>query len=405
MSEDDKKKEFFIQEQIRKKPFYKRKEFQKIVQGLTLTMVFGASSGGVFAIVHPLALKYLKEPDKMVVESQETNAPETNTEAPHEKVIVEKELDLKEYERLYEQMAGVAEDTRKAIVTVTGITSELDLFNDVSESSSSAAGVVIGNSNDSMLILAESHTIEKAEDIKITFSDGSIADASLQALDEITDLAVLKVSFDELDISTKAIVQSAEFGKSGEVEIGDPIIAVGVDYISFGMVTSEPYLYICDGSYRKLNTDIIGKTENGGVLLNLEGQLVGILGPDSENSMTLNGVGISDIEYMVNTLANQKVMPYLGIVGREVTDALSEELSMPKGVIITRVEEESPAMKNGIQAADVISGMNGKTVESMQDYMKILDTLNPGDHLSVNLWRKGKEGYTETKVDITLAER
>ena len=59
---------------------------------------------------------------------------------------------------------------------------------------------------------------------------------------------------------TGAYVEAAEFADSGETKIGDPIIALSAGYVSFGMVTAQPYLYLCDGSYQRINTDIIGKT-------------------------------------------------------------------------------------------------------------------------------------------------
>ena len=241
----------------------------------------------------------------------------------------------------------------------------------------------------------------------MTFEDGYIADGWLQASDEISDLAVVKVFSRELGETTAAYVEAAEFADSGETKIGDPIIALSAGYVSFGMVTAQPYLYLCDGSYQRINTDIIGKNENGGILMNLDGQVVGILGPDTKNadSSTLNGVGISEIGGLVNALASRTSLPYFGILGKDVTDALSKELNMPKGVIVMQVEEGSPAMENGIQATDVITSLDGSEVESMQDYMAILRDRKPGDTISVSLWRKGKSEYKETKVNITLAKR
>ena len=61
MSEDEKKKDVFIQEQIRKKPFYKRKCFQRTVRGTVAIVLLGVSAGGTFAFVQPLALQYRKE--------------------------------------------------------------------------------------------------------------------------------------------------------------------------------------------------------------------------------------------------------------------------------------------------------------------------------------------------------
>lgn len=411
MSEDEKKKDFFIQEQIRKKPFYRRKSFRRTVRGVAVTVLFGVSAGGTFAFVQPFALQYMKEKDKMVVVGGETEtqtaaaeqAPET--EAPVETAA--QEPDLNDYEQFYTEMAAIADETRKSIVTVTGVTSELDLFNDVSESRSSTAGVIISKTEGTLLILTEKNTISDADSIKVTFEDGSLANGWIQASDEISDLAVVKVFSQELSETTADYVEAAEFANSGETKIGDPIIALSAGYVSFGMVTAQPYLYLCDGSYQRINTDIIGKNGNGGVLLNLDGQVVGVLGPDTKNgdSSTLNGVGISEIGGLVNALASRTSLPYFGIVGKNVTAALSKELNMPKGVIVMQVEEGSPAMENGIQATDVITALDGSEVESMRNYMNILRGKKPGDTISVSLWRKGKSEYKETKVNITLAKR
>ena len=410
MSEDEKKKDSFIQEQIRKKPFYRRKSFRRTVRGVAVTVIFGVSAGGTFAFVQPFALHYMKEKDKMVVvggeTESETAATERETAAPLEEAAAQKP-DLNDYEQFYTEMAAIADETKRSIVTVTGVTSELDLFNDVSESHSSTAGVIISKTEGTLLILTEKNTISDADSIKVTFEDGSIADGWLQASDEISDLAVVKVFSRELGETTAAYVEAAEFANSGEMKIGDPIIALSAGYVSFGMVTAQPYLYLCDGSYQRINTDIIGKNGNGGILMNLDGQVVGILGPDTKNadSSTLNGVGISEIGGLVNALASRTSLPYFGILGKDVTDALSKELNMPKGVIVMQVEEGSPAMENGIQATDVITSLDGSEVESMQDYMAILRDRKPGDTISVSLWRKGKSEYKETKVNITLAKR
>ena len=138
--------------------------------------------------------------------------------------------------------------------------------------------------------------------------------------------------------------------------------------------------------------------------MNLEGQIIGVLGPDIKegDSSTLNGVEILEIGNLVNALANKTTLPYLGITGKNVTDALAKELGMPKGIIVMQTEEGSPAMKNGIQPTDVITALDDSSVESVQD---ILRKKKPGDTISVNLWRKWKNDYKETKITITLAKR
>ena len=406
MSEDEKKKDAFIQEQIRKKPFYRRKGFQKTVRRTVAIVLLGASAGGTFAFVQPLALQYRKEKDKMVVVSSETERETAAAEKVTETAV--REQDFSNYERFYIKMATVADEAKKSIVTLTGVTSELDLFNDIRESSRSVAGVIISKTDKDLLILTEKDTIDDTDSIKVTFEDGTLADGWIQDSDEISNLAVVKVFSKDLSEETTAYVEAANFADSGETKIGDPIIALSVGYVSFGMVTSQPYLSLCDGSYRRINTDIIGKNEDGGVLINLEGQIIGVLGPDikeGDSSTFLNGVEILEIGNLVNALANKTTLPYLGITGKNVTDALAKELGMPKGIIVMQTEEGSPAMKNGIQPTDVITALDDSSVESVQDYMNILRKKKPGDTISVNLWRKWKNDYKETKITITLEKR
>lgn len=428
MSEDRKKKDHFIQEQIRKKPLYKQKGFQKAINRIGTAVVIGASAGLIFAIVHPFALKYFMEPAKMTVVGDEgeserererdvtenstdvTIFSEAETECPAETVTIieKKELSLTDYEQLYKELVDVTEEIKASIVTVTGLRSEVDLFNDVDESSTKAAGVIIGEKQDTFLILTENRILQSAEEIKITFYDGTIADAKIQQRDEITDLAVLNVSVEDLEKETAENVNPAVFGTSRTVSAGEPIIAMGVDYLSLGMVTSRPDLDICDGSYRQIKTDIIGKMENGGVLLNLKGQVVGILGPNSEFSdspMTLNGVGISEIQYLVDGMSNDRAFAHFGVTGKEVTDSLAKEFTMPKGVLVTNVEESSPAMKKGIQCTDIISSMDGHKIENMRDYMEVIRSCDPGDTIPVCFYRKVVNGYQETTIDVTLSER
>lgn len=162
---------------------------------------------------------------------------------------------------------------------------------------------------------------------------------------------MVKVFSRELGETTAAYVEAAEFADSGETKIGDPIIALSAGYVSFGMVTG-PALSL--SLRRQLSADQYGyhrKKRERRYPLNLDGQVVGILGPDTKNadSSTLNGVGISEIGGLVNALASRTSLPYFGILGKDVTDALSKELNMPKGVIVMQVEEGSPAMENGIR--------------------------------------------------------
>jgi len=203
-------------------------------------------------------------------------------------------------------------------------------------------------------------------------------------------------------------VQPAVFGNSGKLQIGDLIIGVGVDYRSFGMVTSRTDQDFCDGSYSMVRTNIVNQMEKGGVLINLEGQVVGILTSEKNKkntAETLEGFGIAEIQHLIEGIFNGDEFAYFGIEGKEVTDILAEELSMPKGVYVTYVKESSPAMKKGVQVMDIISSINDREINDMNDYMEIIRTSRPAEELKVVLYRRVLDKYEEITINVTLGER
>ncbi len=411
MSEDKRKKESFIQEQIRKKPFYKTRGFQKNMNRLGIAAVFGLSVGMAFGIARPWAEQHFGASSMTAAAKQETVPPPLDSKETEKEKETAEELavvDLDDYEALYRDIVEVSDKVWPSVVTVMGLNSEIDLFNTARESSTITTGVILGDTETAMWLLTEGQSVTNVDEIKVAFFTGSIAKAELIKADQITDLAILKVFKADVEDATLEQIKPATFGLEANVKVGDPLIAMSVDSMSFGMTTSRPFMNLCDGSYREIKTDIVGVSENGGVLANLKGEVVGILGmnaEDSEDTTTLSGVGILALQALIDSLVTKNALPYLGITGKEVTDALAKELSMPKGVLVAEVAEGSPAMMKGIQRTDIISGMNGQTVRNMFDYMRYLKESEPGETMRVSYWRKGILGYQEKEIKVLLGER
>ena len=220
-------------------------------------------------------------------------------------------------------------------------------------------------------------------------------------------MAILKIPYGRLDEDTLESLDVAVFDDVNDYEIGDPVIAMGVDYLSFGMITSMPVMTLCDGSYQKIVTDISGNGDNGGVLLNMDGQVIGLLGAveNIQELDLLEGLKLEDCQFLLESLSNREELPYLGITGKEITENISEELSMPQGIFVKAVAKNSPAMRKGIKAADVLCSMNGEDVHNMQDYMEIMETLAPGDTITLIIQREDASKYKEIEVTVTLGQR
>ena len=421
MPDKDQKEFTFMSEQLKKKPFYRKRWFQKGLAAGALAILFGAMAGLTFSVVQPWAKKQFGEPEDptqiYVVHEEtetETAAPETETAAPEapQTVIEQKDLEVSDYRMLYEKMSEVAESVSASMVTVTCETSNLDWFNEVIENHVQASGLVIAQSQREYFILTGSQAMDGVERIIVTFSDGTIADASLQKRDSVTGLAVVCVQKSELMKSTAELIP-AELSTSMAVEKGEPVIALGTPVsnetsMSFGMITSVVDTPVMDSQYRVLNTDILGSAQGSGILINLDGKIVGIIAQNFSaggSQITLTALAAYDIKTLVTDLANNRERPCIGITGKEINETISEEFDMPRGIYVRSVAADSPAMYAGVYEADIITSISGEEIQSIDDYIEKIQSHNPDEYIKLGIKRATMEGYVDIEVTVQLGRR
>lgn len=191
-----------------------------------------------------------------------------------------------------------------------------------------------------------------------------------------------------------------------------PVIALGrplgmADSVAYGMITStETILNMMDGNYRILTTDIYGSEKGSGILINLSGQVLGIIrqggsGEDARNLIT--ALGISDLKNNIVKLSNGQPMASLGIYGTDVPREIQESRGVPAGAYITGIEMDSPAMVAGIQSGDVIVKMGTEEITSFGDYNQAIMTLLPDTEVTLTVVRQVQDEYQEMTVDVTLS--
>ncbi|MDO4622972.1 MAG: PDZ domain-containing protein [Eubacteriales bacterium] len=334
-----------------------------------------------------------------------------NSDDPSLKEEAENYLTPKQYEHLYAQLLELAEENKASMVQVTGIFTELDYFNQDYENAQQVSGTIIYDAQNSLYILTEYRVIEGAEKILVTFCDGTNAEATLQKQDYNTGLAVVLVDKKALDPETAEELKPATLGNSYAMKIGDAVIATGnlTDYsdsFSFGVITSfSGKVSKIDKEYNLFTTDMIGTPNGSGVLLNLRGEVIGIIvqGIGGSNA-TLSGYAVSQLKGLIQNLSNGEYVPYMGIIGRNVTEEISERSGIPAGVLVTDVVIDSPAMLAGIKSYDVITSIGGNPIRTMKAYEDILRNLKPDTVITVTAMRKGIEGYTEVEFPVTITQ-
>lgn len=315
---------------------------------------------------------------------------------------------LEAYRGLFQDMLAVAELPEHAIVQVTGITSEMDYFNQNYENRRQISGLAIARSDDSLFVLTEYRVVENVERILVTFYDGSMADAVFQKSDLGTGMTVLKVPLERLQESTLENLQMAPLGNSRTVERGEPVLALGSplgysDSVAYGVVTSVTNTVSCiDAQYMVLTTDIKGSTEGSGVLVNLDGRVIGIIAQQyTGDNGTVTALAVSGIKPLLEKLSNNEAIPLIGLTGQNVTQELADRTGIPRGLLVTAVEPDSPAMLAGIKEYDVLIRMNDRPVSTIEEYQRFISRLEDQEGIKVEAMRKGAEGYREITFDVT----
>lgn len=321
------------------------------------------------------------------------------------------DLTLESMELLAEQMRQVADEARHAVVTVIGITQDLDWFNETYENQGQLSGLIVGGGGKEYFILTEYRVVKDVDRIMVTFFNGDTVDARYVRRDDATGLAVLRVMAEDINRKTREEIQVADIGWVQPVSQGQPVLAVGSpmgysDAITWGIVTSaNNSITVTDNVYRVITTNMQAGEDGSGVLLNMEGQVIGFMAQKLTDTKSLGLVSclpMAELQSLVQSLCANEELVYAGVSGQEVVASISEKTGIPKGVWVDRVETDSPAMKAGIQKGDVIYKVDDTDISSLRDFHLSLEKGGVGKKVQISAMRQSVEGYVEIVFDVTI---
>ena len=425
----------FITERIKQRPVNKVKLLRKTLITAAMAVIFSLVACLTFLILEPMINNWLypkeepapiefpEETEEMLPEDMIADDSEMEEPAPPVEIKLEDEqiaqllenitLDIEDYSSMYGLMAEVAGNAGKSLVTVTGSVSDINWFNDTYEKENQTAGVIVAKTEQEILVLVNYEKIINAESIVVTFCEGSQIEAQMKKKDVNTKLAILSVELGSMKGETAEMAEAADLTASSSSRsiIGNPVIAIGSplgngDSVCYGILTSNNSLLdTVDSYYKILTTDIYGSQFASGVLINVRGQVLGII-DNSHNSEDMknlvSALGITELRLVIERMSNERDQAYLGIHGMDVTPEANDSLGVPFGAYIIEIEMDSPAMAAGIQSGDVIVEINGKQIATYRDFMKVMTELEPEDLVSILLMRQGQEEYVQMEVEVTL---
>ncbi len=242
-------------------------------------------------------------------------------------------------------------------------------------------------------IITNYHVIRGGKSCFVTLDTGAVLDVLYVAGDEESDLAVLKISDEVLDLREPLPV--APFGDSELLVVGDPVYAIGSPRRLQGTLTN--------GIISAINRDIevegrtmtllqtnaaLNSGNSGGPLINEQGRVIGInvakfmSGRDSVEGLGF-AIPTAQLERIINDLlewGEVQPEPLLGVM----------VIAQERGLLVDSVNPGGAAEKAGVQAGDYITAAQGETVRTNQDLFRIRRRLYVGDELTLTLWRNGE---------------
>lgn len=405
----------FVREKIKDKPKNYKRIWIRFLTAAGCGIVFALTAALVMLLMLPSLREKLKENtlDTQVQNSQEPETEDTQeaTQTPddtQEQKETIREFTIDDYQKIQTQLYSIGNVANKSIVTITSVVSDTDWFNTSYEREGQGSGTIVGDTGGKLLILTERKVIKDASKINVTFIDDSVAPAELMKYDGNTGLAVLAVTKDKMEKSTLSLIKIMSMGNSSTVHKGSIVIALGsplgTNYsILTGNITSTGNeISTQDSNYSVYTTDIVANKNASGILINTDGEMIGVVMQNYSAASTgaLTAVDVTELNRIMELLYASKDVPYLGAHISTVTDKIANTYGIPKGVYIKEVEMDSPAMNAGLQSGDVIQKIDDKDITTDDSYTDAVLGLTPGETYSVVFMREGSNGYKELTCEI-----
>lgn len=392
----------------------------KIAKCAALAAVFGLVAGGVFVGTGYLGMTKLgigtesaapaKTVEKTKIAGTQASANTTSAGA----------IDV----------SDIVDEVMPSIVAITNMTEvqQRNFFGQVQnyDAESAGSGIIIGQDNENLYIVTNNHVVAGADSLTVCFIDEETVAAEIKGTDSTSDLAVLSVKISDVPSETMNNIKVAVMGDSSDVKVGESAIAIG-NALGYGQsvttgvisalereVTLQDELTGSTITNALIQTDAaINPGNSGGALLNLQGEVIGINSAKYSDTQ-VEGMGYAIpiatakpiIEDLINReMADASESAYLGIAGSDITEDVAETYSMPRGIYITKVVDNSAAEKAGIQKGQILTKFDGKKVSSMEGMQEMLQYYKAGEKVTVTVQVSNNGKYVEKDIEVTLGQK
>ncbi|MDR3239837.1 MAG: trypsin-like peptidase domain-containing protein [Clostridiales bacterium] len=297
-------------------------------------------------------------------------------------------------------VSGIVKKVSDAVVSISISTTQEQSFFHQMEQQGSGSGIIFSEDGDKVYIATNNHVIESANKVTISVDDQNHISAKFVGSDSQSDLAVISVS--KADMTEAGIsYKIADFGDSGQLQVGDEVVAIGNAMgegktATSGIISAINKQITIDGkTLAVIQTDAaINPGNSGGALANANGQIIGI------NTAKLGASGVEGMGYSIPSNEAKKIIedlmangsvrkPYLGIVGMTITSQMKDMYNLPSmGVYVAEVAAGSGAEVAGMQQNDIIVGFNDIKISSLDELSAAISKGTVGETVKIYIYRR-----------------
>ena len=407
---------------------------KKIIGVILSALLFGLVAGGMMVGVNYLAQERniysilrdsgVENPEAMLSSPSVMPETEKSTQASENTVTASSNGSEK-------TVTEVAKEAMPSVVAITNMMryqqNGFSIFGEVqkeTELPASGSGVIVGQNDTELLIATNNHVIQDSNSLTVSFIDESTANAQVKGTDATVDLALVSVKLSDISPETREKIKAIKVGSSDEMEVGDPVVAIGnaLGYgqsVTSGIISAKNRdVQTKEGVSKGLiQTDAaINPGNSGGALLNMQGELIGInVAKYADTDVEGMGYSIpsSAAEGILSSLSNLTTRDKVpegeqGVLGVQVKDIdaqTAESFAMPKGIYIFKVLEDTGAENSAIQERDIITKLDGQGVYTTADLKSLLSKYRAGEEVKLTLMRQDGSGkYNEVEVKVVLGK-
>ena len=253
-------------------------------------------------------------------------------------------------------------------------------------------------------VMTNAHVVEGADEVLVTLTDKREFKAKIVGVDKRTDVAVVKIDATGLP--------AVKVGDVSRLRVGEWVMAIGSPFglessVTAGIVSAKQR---DTGDYLPfIQTDVaINPGNSGGPLINMRGEVVGINSQIYSRSGGFQGISfaipmdeaarVADQLRATGKVTRGRIGVQIDQVSKEVAESIG--LGKPQGALVRGVEAGAPAEKAGVEAGDIITKFDGKTIEKSSDLPRLVGNVKPGTKSVVTVFRRG----VLKDLSVTIAE-